>query len=175
MQTGELVLRRKRVTQQFDCFLSASLWERALLRRTLSPLRSDQAPLHRTRRVSAHAGHDHIAKLAKAVGRDREGAGAPASARSVRLQVDALLHRDIAALTIGRRSGQWASAPEGAVGRRKNRLSPPRAEPPDFSPVRPMTGSAPYRERAYAPSFRPEDVWARPSDQRKKASPTAGF
>ena len=37
-----------------------------------------------------------------------------------------------------------------------------------------MTGSSPYRERASAPSLRPEDVRARPSDQRKKASPTAG-
>jgi ParB family chromosome partitioning protein len=46
---------------------------------------------------------------------------------------------------------------------------------PIFPPVRPMTGSAPCRERASAPSLRPEDVRARPSDQRKKASPTAGF
>ncbi len=108
------------------------------------------------------------------LGRDPEGAGAPASTRSIRLEADALLLRDIAALTIGRRSGQWASASEGAVGRGKNRLSPLCAEPSDFSPVRPMTGPSPYRERAYAPSLRPEDVRARPSDQRKKASPTAG-
>ncbi|MBB5577835.1 hypothetical protein [Rhizobium paranaense] len=69
------MLRPETSDQQFDCFLSASLWERALLRRTLSPLRSDQALFHRTpKRVSAHAGHDHIAPLAKAGLDEMEGA-----------------------------------------------------------------------------------------------------
>ena len=43
--------------------------------------------------------------------RDREHAGVLTSAGSIRFEADALTLHDIAALTIGRRSGQRASAP----------------------------------------------------------------
>jgi len=50
-----------------ELFVERILRERAQLRGAFSPLRSNQAQLHRTpKRVSAHAGYDHIARLAKA-------------------------------------------------------------------------------------------------------------
>lgn len=128
------------------------------------------------RRVSAHSGYDLLARLVQASAvQSFESAIRAHICKEHPPEANARLSRDMLLL---RQAGARANgqARQGAVGREEKTAFTAKAPNLPFFPlVRPMTRSPPYRKRATPPPFVPRNVWARPSDQRKKASPTAGL